>query len=82
MCNKSENAWVCAKWQWNALDWCYWIVLPASPVVQSSKLSLVRFTVILHTPMRSRYIVPIDSLGSGNPSRILYFFRYTLTLKE
>ena len=27
---------MCAKWQWNALDWCYWIALPASPVVQSS----------------------------------------------
>ena len=27
---------VCAKWQGNALDWCYWIALPASPVVQSS----------------------------------------------
>ena len=35
-CDKSENARVCAKWQWNALDWCYWIALPASPVVQSS----------------------------------------------
>ena len=28
----SENARVCAKWQWNALDWCYWIALPAKPV--------------------------------------------------
>ena len=36
VCDKSENARVCAKWQWNALDWCYWIALPASPVVQSS----------------------------------------------
>ena len=36
VCDKSENAWVCAKWQWNPLDWCYWIALPASPVVQSS----------------------------------------------
>ena len=27
---------MCAKWQWNALDWCYWIALPALPVVQSS----------------------------------------------
>ena len=35
-CDKSENARVCAKWQWNALDWCYCIALPASPVVQSS----------------------------------------------
>ena len=35
-CDKSENARVCAKWQWNALDWCYWIALPASPVLQSS----------------------------------------------
>ena len=36
VCDKSENTRVCAKWQWNALDWCYWIALPASPVVQSS----------------------------------------------
>ena len=36
VCDKSENARVCAKWQWNALDRCYWIALPASPVVQSS----------------------------------------------
>ena len=36
VCDKSKNARVCAKWQWNALDWCYWIALPASPVVQSS----------------------------------------------
>ena len=36
VCDKSENARVCAKWQWNKLDWCYWIALPASPVVQSS----------------------------------------------
>ena len=36
VCDKSENARVCAKWQWNALDWCYWIALPASPVMQSS----------------------------------------------
>ena len=36
VCDKSENARVCAKWQWNALDWYYWIALPASPVVQSS----------------------------------------------
>ena len=36
VCDKSENARVCAKWLWNALNWCYWIALPASPVVQSS----------------------------------------------
>ena len=36
VCDKSENAGVCAKWQWNVLDWCYWIALLASPVVQSS----------------------------------------------
>ena len=23
--DKNENGRVCAKWQWNALDWCYWI---------------------------------------------------------
>ena len=55
VCDKSENARVCAKWQWNALDWCYWIALSASPVVQSIKHSLVRFTVISHTSVRSRY---------------------------
>ena len=27
VCDKSENARVCAKWQWNALDTCYWIAL-------------------------------------------------------
>ena len=32
VCDKNENARVCAKWQWNALDSCYWI----APVVQSS----------------------------------------------
>ena len=36
LCDKSENARVCAESQWNALDWCCWIALPASPVVQSS----------------------------------------------
>ena len=36
VCDKNENARMCAKWQWNALDWCYWIALPTSPVVQSS----------------------------------------------
>ena len=36
VCDKSENARVCAKWQWNALDWYYWIALPALPVMQSS----------------------------------------------
>ena len=25
---------MCFKWQWNALNWRYWIALPASPVVQ------------------------------------------------
>ena len=36
VCDESENARVCAKWQWNALDWCYWIALSALPGVQSS----------------------------------------------
>ena len=36
VCDKSEKARVCARWQWKALDWCYWIALAASPVVQSS----------------------------------------------
>ena len=34
--DKSENALVCAKRQWNAIDWCYWIALPALPVMQPS----------------------------------------------
>ena len=38
--DKSENVQVCAKWQWHALDWCYWIALPASLVVQSSNTVL------------------------------------------
>ena len=36
VCDKSAKARMCAKWQWSALDWCYWIALPASPVVWSS----------------------------------------------
>ena len=51
--DKSENARVCAKWQWNALDWCYWIALPASPVVQSSNtLSLVLLPAPILSPSR------------------------------
>ena len=34
---------------------CYWIARPAKPGVQSSNTSRVRFTVIMHTPMRSRF---------------------------
>ena len=34
---------------------CYWIARPAKPGVQSSNTSRVRFTVISHTPMRSRF---------------------------
>ena len=33
---------------------CYWIARPAKPGVQSSNTSWVRFTVISHTPVRSR----------------------------
>ena len=55
LCDKSENARVCAKWQWNALDWCYWIALPASPVVQSSNtVSCFSLSFRTHT-VRSRY---------------------------
>ena len=46
---------MCAKWQWNARD-CYWIARLAKPGVQSSNNSRVRFTVILHTLVRSRFI--------------------------
>ena len=57
VCDKSENARVCAKWQWNALDWCYWIVLPASPLVQSSNtVSCVSLSFRTHPcTVRSRY---------------------------
>ena len=49
VCDKSENARVCQKWQWNALDWCYWIALPASPVVQSSNtVSCVSLSFCTH----------------------------------
>ena len=49
VCDKSKNARVCAKWQWNALDWCYWIALAASPVVQSSNtLSCVSLSFHTH----------------------------------
>ena len=34
---------------------CYWIARPTKPGVQSSNTSRVRFTVISHTPMRSRF---------------------------
>ena len=45
VCDKSQNARGCAKWQWNTLDWCYWTA------------RLVRFTVISHNPVRSGYII-------------------------
>ena len=35
---------------------CYWIAWPAKPGVQSSNTSQVRFTVISHTPGRSRFL--------------------------
>ena len=34
---------------------CYWIARPVKPGVQSSNTSRVRFTVISHTPVRSRF---------------------------
>ena len=34
---------------------CYWIARPGKPGVQSSNISRVRFTVISHTPGRSRF---------------------------
>ena len=34
---------------------CYWIARPAKPGVQSSNTSWVHFTVISHTPVRSRF---------------------------
>ena len=34
---------------------CYWIARPAKPGVQSSNTSRERFTVISHTPVRSRF---------------------------
>ena len=37
VCDKRENARLCAKWSWNALDLCFHTAHPASPVVQSSE---------------------------------------------
>ena len=40
----------------DTFDWCYWIALPVSPVVQSSNtVSCVSLTVLSHTPVRSRF---------------------------
>ena len=38
VCDKSENARACAKWQWNALDWCYWIALSIVTHIRVSEL--------------------------------------------
>ena len=47
--DKSENARMCAKWQWNTLDWCCWIALSASPVVQSNHtISCVSLSFLTH----------------------------------
>ena len=35
VCDKSEKARACAKWQRKSLDWCYRIAFPASPILQS-----------------------------------------------
>ena len=62
VCDKSESACVCAKWQWNALDWCYLIALPASPVVQSSNtVSCVSLSFRTHL-----CVLAIRSHGSKN----------------
>ena len=50
----SENARVCAKWQWNARDCVTGLHDRRSRGVQSSNNSRVRFNVISHTPVRSR----------------------------
>ena len=42
---------------------CHWIARPAKPGVQSNNTSRVRFTVISHTPMRSRYIIAECTMG-------------------
>ena len=60
--DKNQNARVCAKWQWKAVDWCYWIAFLASPGVC--------FTVIWRTPVRSRCrrsrpIAPQNNKGLG-----------------
>ena len=39
VCDKSENARVCAKWQWYARDWCYWIAVQSSNTVSCVSLS-------------------------------------------
>ena len=62
ICDKSKNVQGCARWQWNALDLCNWIALPASPVAQSSNtVSCVSMSCRTHPCVRSRYInVPVQ----------------------
>ena len=80
VCDKSENARVCAKWQWNALDWCYWIARPASPGVQSSNtvscvsLSFRTHPCVLaiktHQPSMTKLRLKIDQI-KFQPSLVL-----------
>ena len=78
VCDKSENTRVCVKWQWNALDWCYWIALPSSPVMQSSNtvscvsLSFRTHPCVLAIAYNDLWPWPISSrsFGLGLESRV------------
>ena len=74
VCDKSENARVCAKWQWNALDWCYWIALPASPVVQSSNtVSCVSLSFRTHPCVLATYFQRMEaSMFNSSPQCCIY----------
>ena len=59
VCDKSKTSRVCAKWQWNALDWCYWNALPASLVVQSSNtVSFVSLSFRTHPCILTMLMLP------------------------
>ena len=51
----SENARCVCEMTVNRTRLCYWIARLAKPGVQSSNTCRVRFTVISHTPVRSRF---------------------------
>ena len=45
VCDKSENARACAKWQGNALDWCYCMIIFASCGQHKIQLHLWKYLV-------------------------------------
>ena len=78
MCDKSENSWVCAKWQWNALDLCYWIALPALPVVQSSNtVSCVSLSFRTHP-----FVLAMNIKIGRSHDRLIFIVEFPYTWKR